>query len=42
MCNIGLNFAALQRGLIGFQGALSQALPDEDFDELEELLEERV
>ncbi len=31
-----------KRGLIGFQGALSQVLPDEDFDELEELLEERV
>ncbi len=31
-----------KRGLIGFQGALSQPLPNEDFDELEELLEERV
>jgi UDP-N-acetylglucosamine acyltransferase len=31
-----------KRGLIGFQGLPSQALPDEDFDELEELLEERV
>ncbi len=31
-----------KRGLIGFQGLPSQPLPGEDFDELEELLEERV
>jgi UDP-N-acetylglucosamine acyltransferase len=31
-----------KRGLIGFQGISAQALPEEDFDELEELLEEKV
>jgi UDP-N-acetylglucosamine acyltransferase len=31
-----------RRGLIGFQGGSSSAIPDEEFDELEELLEERV
>ena len=31
-----------RRGLIGFQGISNQPLPDEDFDELEELLEEKV
>lgn len=31
-----------RRGLIGFQGMAAQQLPDEEFDELEELLEERV
>jgi UDP-N-acetylglucosamine acyltransferase len=31
-----------KRGLIGFQGISTQALPEEDFDELEELLEEKV
>jgi len=31
-----------KRGLIGFQGLLGQALPSEDFDELEELLEDRI
>ncbi len=29
-------------GLIGFQGISAQPLPEEDFDELEELLEEKV
>lgn len=33
---------ASKRGLIGFQGLLGQALPSEDFDELEELVEERI
>lgn len=33
---------ASKRGLIGFQGLLGQVLPSEDFDELEELVEERV
>jgi UDP-N-acetylglucosamine acyltransferase len=31
-----------KRGLIGFQGITAQTLPEEDFDELEELLEEKV
>ena len=31
-----------KRGLIGFQGSPAQSLPDEDFDELEELLTEKV
>ncbi len=31
-----------KRGLIGFQGIASQPLPDEDYDEIEELLEEKV
>lgn len=31
-----------RRGLIGFQGIAAQPIPDEEFDELEELLEERV
>ena len=31
-----------KRGLIGFQGISTQPLPEEDFDELEELLEEKV
>lgn len=31
-----------RRGLIGFQGMPSQVLPEEEFEELEELLEERV
>jgi UDP-N-acetylglucosamine acyltransferase len=31
-----------KRGLIGFQGISTQALPEEDFDELEELLGEKV
>src|SRR5581483_1151786 len=31
-----------KRGLIGFQGFAAQTLPDEDFDELEELLEDEV
>lgn len=31
-----------KRGLIGFQGISSQPIPDEEFDELEELLEEKV
>lgn len=31
-----------KRGLIGFQGVSAQVLPEEDFDELEELLEDKV
>lgn len=31
-----------KRGLIGFQGISTQSIPDEEFDELEELLEEKV
>jgi UDP-N-acetylglucosamine acyltransferase len=31
-----------KRGLIGFQGVATQTLPEEDFDDLEELLEEKV